>query len=1294
MIKSLTYKSLLTLMSMSVSLLTFSQNNNEKSSNHYFFKQNKGQWNPKVQFKAELNDGAMFLENQGITYHFEDKTFIRESHLSKRPIKEPTSKKGHVVKVNFKGSNQNPLISSTRKSPYYENYFLGNDKSKWASEVRVFNQVTYSGIYSNIDFKIYESQSNIKYDFIVSPGGNYKNIKIEYQGADDLYIENGVLYVKTTITDIIENKPYAYQIIDGEKIKVKCNFKLQKNILKFSLPNGYDKTKELIIDPVLIFSSYSGSTADNFGFTATYDTLGQTYGAGIIFGTGYPTTIGAYDRTYNPGPTSITTVDVAISKYNANGSVLLYSTYIGGSGGEAPHSLVTNDAGELYVFGTTGSSNYPRTSGCYDNTFGGGTSINPNGSGVSYSSGCDIFITKFNASGTGLIRSTFIGGTGNDGINIAAGMAFNYGDEFRGEIIVDNLNNCYIATATNSTNFPVVGGMGNQGGGSDAVVCKFNPTLTTLLWSTHFGGLSDDAAYGIQQDAAGNTFIAGGTKSTNIDSAQNSNSGGVDGFLAKYSPSNNLLTSKYIGTTFYDQCFFVQLDISDSVYTYGQSLGTMPVTTGKYSNLGSHQFIQKYSNSLATLEFSTIFGSSSTTINISPSAFLVNDCGLIYMSGWGGTVNGIGSTSGMPVSTGTSAAYQPTTDGSDFYLMVLEQNAVALNYATFFGGTSAAEHVDGGTSRFDKKGNVYQAVCAGCGGNSNFPSTTGSYSTTNGSSNCNLAVFKFNINEIQAIASIPAVVICYPNAAFFSNNSTNGNAYLWDFGDGNTSTAYAPTHFYGAAGTYTATLLVYDSTGCIKPDSSTIIINVFDPAAALTTPDTAICPNTSVQLFATGGTSYLWSPSATLSNDTIANPIATPTGPTTYRVIVSNICGIDTNYINVTFNSIVTKTSNDTTICSGDTVLLFASGGGTYSWSPSATVLNSTSSTPSIFPTATTNYYVNILTPEGCNAIDSVLITVIDIPNPVLSDDDSICYGDQIILNASGADSYLWTPSISLSTNTGTTVTANPANTTTYYVGFTNQCATLIDSVTVIVLVPQAFSSPDDTICFNKSVVIWASGGISYSWSPITYVTQPTNDTTEVNPLIPTVFRVIVTDAIGCTDTAFTSISFSPIPTLDAGKNQVINYGQTAFLNAISSAGTFSWNPHLTLASTINKSTSAQPSNTTTYIANLLDAYGCSVTDSVTISLDGSLYIPNTFSPNGDELNDVFIINAKDIIQFEIMIFNRWGEILYESKDINKGWDGSHKGEICKIDTYVWRIVYSDVNTSKTELFGHVNLVK
>ena len=182
--KSLTYKFLLTLMSLYVSFLTFSQENLQELPNHYFFKQNKGQWNPMVQFKADLYDGAMFLEKQGITYHFEDKTYIRESHAAKQPIPKPKSTKGHVVRAKFKGSNKNPIITTSRKSTHYENYFIGNDKSKWASDVRVYNEVNYSMVYPNIDFKIYESFSNMKYDFIVNPGGNHKDIKIEYNGAE------------------------------------------------------------------------------------------------------------------------------------------------------------------------------------------------------------------------------------------------------------------------------------------------------------------------------------------------------------------------------------------------------------------------------------------------------------------------------------------------------------------------------------------------------------------------------------------------------------------------------------------------------------------------------------------------------------------------------------------------------------------------------------------------------------------------------------------------------------------------------------------------------------------------------------------------------------------------------------------------------------------------------------------------------------------------------------------------------------------------------------------------------
>lgn len=1268
---------------------------NHSHNSHYFFKQNKGQWHENVLFKANLPDGAMFLENSGITYSFTDKTYIRSLHNSKKKLKIPESIKGHVVRVKFKGANENPIISQKRMSTHYENYFIGNDKSKWASNVRVYNEVNYKDVYDGIDFKIYEKDENLKYDFIVAPHANPKKIKMVYNGADELTIKNGVLYVKTTITDIIENKPFAYQIINNKRVEVACKFKLKNKTVRFVFPKAYNKDYELVIDPFLVFGSYTNSTSDNFGFTATYDTLGNLYGAGIVFGNGYPTTTGAYDRTWAGGTSFPQPVDIAISKFNATGSSLLYSTYLGGTGGEAPHSLVVNDAGELYVFGTTGSSNFPRTTGCYDNTFGGGTNINPNGSGVRYTAGCDIFVAKFNAAGSSLLGSTFVGGTGNDGINITPGMKYNYGDEFRGEIILDNSGNCYVASATNSTNFPTsTGKLTSSGGASDAIVFKLNSNLTSMVWSTHFGGTAGDAAYGLQRDGAGNVFVTGGTKSTNIDLKSNTLNGGVDGFLAKFNSAGTLLTSRYIGTSSYDQSYFVQVDISDDVYVFGQSKGAMTVTTGKYRNLGSHQFIQKFNNTLTSLTYGTVIGTGGSSTDISPSAFLVNDCGLIYLSGWGGSVNfgrGGGYTTGLPVSTG---AFQTTTTGSDFYLMVLTKDALALHYATFFGGTSSAEHVDGGTSRFDKKGNVYQAVCAGCGGRNDFPTNVGAWSRTNGSSNCNLGVFKFNIDEIKAVASIPSVIICYPNAAIFSNTSSGGNTYHWSFGDGTFSSAFAPTHFYSAAGTYTVVLTVSDSTGCLAPDTSSVIITVYNPSQVVATNDTIICPNTSVQLNATGSTSYLWSPAATLNNPNIATPIASPTVNTRYRVIATDPCGKDTSYVWVRIHTVSTTTSNDTTICLGDSAYLSATGGGTYSWTPNSSLINSTTSNPIAFPTVTTKYYTNIVTADGCPAIDSVRVLVNTVPNPILSPNISICQGKSTVLTASGATSYSWTPGAGLSSTTSPSVTASPNKTTTYTVTFTNMCGKLFDSVTVSVLKPIAVSSPDDTICFNVFAKIRASGGVNYSWSPSSYATTPNSDTTLVNPPVPTRFRVIVSDAIGCKDTAYTHIAFSPIPTVNAGIDKVITFGESVEIKATHSKGSFTWIPHASIGCYTCEKNMVTPGSTIIYTAKLTDKYGCIVTDDVLVSLDGALYIPNTFSPNGDSKNDVFKISAQDILEFEILIFNRWGELIYESEDINEVWDGSYKGKQSQIGTYIWKIKYSDVNTRNKEVIGHVNLIR
>ena len=269
-----------------------------------------------------------------------------------------------------------------------------------------------------------------------------------------------------------------------------------------------------------------------------------------------------------------------ISKFDDDGASLIYSTYLGGNNNEIPHSLVVNNNNQLYVLGTTSSSNFPVTGSAYDGTFNGGSSIgagtggNNNSSGVQYPNGSDILITKFNANGTGLVASTYIGGSGNDGINLSDTLQKAYSDEFRGEIIVDNNDNCYVATSSGSSNFPIVNGFQSTYGGglTDGVVFKFNSSLSSLLWSSYIGGTDADAAYSLQFDPNLNVFATGGTKSNNFPTTSGVihptfQTGSADGWVAKISNNGQTLqASTYLGTNDYDQSFFVQLDLQGNVY--------------------------------------------------------------------------------------------------------------------------------------------------------------------------------------------------------------------------------------------------------------------------------------------------------------------------------------------------------------------------------------------------------------------------------------------------------------------------------------------------------------------------------------------------------------------------------------------------------------------------------------------------------------------------------------------------------------------------------------------------------
>lgn len=809
----------------------------------YHFTENKGQLIQKVKYHCKLSIGDIYFEKNKFMFDIYSGEDIEKAYmyrhyqeLRKRYGDKPISLRKHAYSMEFLGANMNTLIKAVGKKDYYKNYILGNNPDNWSSKVSSFSKISYQDIYPHINIGVYEEDNFLKYDFIVSKGGDPDDIIIAYNNVEQLTLNNGILEIQLSVGVVKELKPISYQFINGEKILIDCYFEINNKEVSFKFPNGYDTNYELVIDPTWVFSTFSGSTADNWAFTATYDGNGNFYGGGIAFGVGYPTSSGAYNVTFGGN------IDIVVTKFNPQGTGIIYSTYIGGSDADQPHSLVTDSDSNLVVFGVTSSMDFPVLSGAYDSTFNGGTNLTKDG--INYNNGTDIFVLKLDNYGAALIGSTYLGGSFNDGFSLDANLTFNYADHARGEVVLDANNDICIASSTFSIDFPTTSGSHSQTpfGGYDGVVCKLSGDLTSLSWSTYIGGASGDAAYSIRIDKVNNKiFVCGGTTSNNIGATAGVvdaiYSGATDGFIAKFDNTNGLLDAlTYVGTVAYDQSYIIEVDRNQDIYVVGQTKGSYPVTPSTYNNAGSAQFIHKMNNNLTATYFSTVFGDSSTvSINISLTAFMVDNCDNIYVSGWGGPVfNNEGSTNNMPI---TANAIQLSTDGNDFYFMVLDKNAQNLLYGTYFGSPTAQEHVDGGTSHFDRRGNIYQGVCAGCGGN-DFPTSPGAYSNTNGTlisvdAKCNYGAIKidFGFSGVVANPTIPPIqeIYCDPPYNFnFSTGNSPSPYSFWDFGDltitTDTSSLINPMYTYLDTGTYQVMYVAIDSLSCNIAD--TIYFNV------------------------------------------------------------------------------------------------------------------------------------------------------------------------------------------------------------------------------------------------------------------------------------------------------------------------------------------------------------------------------------------------------------------------------------------------------------------------------------
>ena len=828
------------------------------------FVENRGQWDARARYAAQVAPGArLFVEKTGLTYVL---TGGLPGHglRPEGPAAPPTSGRvrAHGLRVEFVRPNPAATLGAApeTEAPGPRHYLRGPART-WAAGVRAWRQLRYHQLWPGIDMTLGENAAHqLEYDLLLAAGADPAQAQLRYQGAEALDLDptTGDLRVKTSVGPLTEYRPRAWQTdpATGQPQPVACAFALRGAVVGFRL-GAYDHRRPLVIDPAVQFASYTGSAVENWGFAATHDAAGNLYTAGVVFEAGYPATIGAYLTTFSGR------VDIAVMKFltgSTGPSARAWATYLGGDSLEFPHSLLVNGRGELLLLGTTSSPNYPTTAGALSRTFRGGPLVAPLGVNSPYllRNGSDLVLTRLSASGGMLRASTDLGGTGTDGLLDAAAPAprlrHNYGDAFRGDLALDAQGNVYVASVTSSTDFPGAAVGSYRGGPSDGLVTSLDSSFSRVRWTTLLGGAGADAAYSLHREETGGGLLAvGGTTSATLAGAaggyQATPGGAVDGFVSRLTAGGALSQSTYLGTSGYDQAFFVR-PAPGGLLVLGQTLGRawpVPDTT-RYHTANGQTFLQLLAPDLRTAGYSTVFGSGRATTDISPTAFGVDCYGRVALAGWGGGLDpNNGSTVGLPT---TANALQRGTDGQDFYLMQLSDGARVLDYATYF-GTSADDHTDGGTSRFDSQNVLYQAMCA-CdqNGGRSIPIPPGAftYAPTNGAPKCNNAAFKFAFQSSTSAAGSDTLSVCARAAPVPLGGSPAGGVWA---GAGVTGSAAGGYFFLPDTAALGLHVLTYTSplaaNGCAGTSTRRVTV-LPQGRARVTAPQRTFCLQSGVSL--------------------------------------------------------------------------------------------------------------------------------------------------------------------------------------------------------------------------------------------------------------------------------------------------------------------------------------------------------------------------------------------------------------------------------------------------------------
>ncbi|MCW3054582.1 MAG: Cell surface protein, partial [Chthonomonadales bacterium] len=697
------------------------------------FESNRGQTNSQVRFLTHTADSTLFLSSSEAVFSMA----LQPQPESTGPLKKEGKAPPHAEKLSRVALRMQMVGADPKATPLEQrplagrvNYIIGRHQSRWHTGVPTFGRVGFHQVYSGVDVVYYGNQQHLEYDFVVAPHADPSKINLHFDGAQQVRVNAaGDLLVHAHGRELTWQKPTAYQQDKRGKQTVAARFQLKplpdgRTGVRFALGH-YDTTRALVIDPVLIYSTFlggtpSGARGDRANGIAV-DSAGSAYVAGQASSVDFPTTAGAY-QTFNDGNYAF------VSKLNSTGTALVYSTFLGGSdAGQQATAIAVDSNGDAIVVGNTTSPNFPVTSGALKTVW-------------SSQRGATAFVTKLNATGTGLIYSTLLGGSSSD---------------YASAIVLDSSGNAFITGSTTSPDFPITSGafqtVYKSKGSGNAYVTKLNSTGSAVIYSTFLGGtganpgdpVSDgDAGTAITIDGAGNAYVTGPTSSTDFPTTANApvrnftrpaGSTNTISFVTELNPTGAALVySTYLGGIGQNTPSGIAIDSSGNICVVGATTagGGFPTDAFSYQRYtyapsGTSTGYFAKINLLGRMAYSTYLGGTGgAVVGDIPTGLVLDSSDNAYIVGYTGSPN-------FPVKVGSFQSTKALSSYATGFVTKINAAGTALPYSTYLGGAGGSTSLPGDIPlgiALDSSGSVY---VAGYTYSSDFPVTRGAFQTVN-----------------------------------------------------------------------------------------------------------------------------------------------------------------------------------------------------------------------------------------------------------------------------------------------------------------------------------------------------------------------------------------------------------------------------------------------------------------------------------------------------------------------------------------------------------------------------------